>query len=221
MAVSDNINFICAKIEKAACAAARNPSDVELVAVSKKQPDHRIEEALKAGHRVYGENRVQDAMTRWIARRAIYPDLKLHLIGPLQTNKVKDAVALFDMIETLDRPKLVDALAAEMQKQNKNIPCFIQVNIGAEDQKSGCAIEDLPDLLNYARGKNLLVKGLMCIPPLNESPIPYFALLKKLGNYHQLPCLSMGMSNDFVDAIKLGATHVRVGSALFGARPSA
>lgn len=218
MSVSENITFIRAKISKAAAAAARAPEDIELVAVSKVQPDEKIDEALEAGQRVFGENRVQEAMQRWSERRTNYPDLKLHLIGPLQTNKVKEAVSLFDVIETVDRPKLVHALADEMKKKEKNMPCFIQVNIGAEEQKAGCAIEDLPALLKEAQEAGLDVQGLMCIPPHEENPAPYFSLLKKLGYRHQLKYLSMGMSSDFEEAIKLGATHVRIGTALFGNR---
>ncbi len=218
MSVSENIDFIRSKIDKAASAAGRDVGGIELVAVSKKQPEARIEEALKAGHRVFGENRVAEARTRWLERRMKYRDLRLHLIGPLQTNKVKDAVALFDVIETLDRPKLIHALAEEMSNQGKDLPCFIQVNIGAEDQKAGCAIEDVPMLLEEAFDIGLDIQGLMCIPPVNESPVPYFSLLKKLGQRHQLKSLSMGMSGDFEDAIKLGATHIRIGTALFGAR---
>ena len=216
--ISENISFIRGKIEKAARFAGRNPGQVELVAVSKVQPPERIDAALEAGQRTFGENRVQEAHEHWHDRRALYPDLKLHLIGPLQTNKVKEAIALFDVIETVDRSKLVHALAQEMQKQEKSLPCFIQVNIGDEPQKAGCAIQDLPALLHEAQEAGLNIQGLMCIPPFEESPVPYFSLLKKLGERHQLKSLSMGMSGDFEEAIKLGATHVRVGTALFGTR---
>ncbi len=218
MSVADNIDFIRTKISKAAVSARRDAEEIELVAVSKVQSAARIDEALAAGHRIFGENRVQEAADHWTDCRAQYPDLKLHLIGPLQTNKVKDAVALFDVIETVDRPKLVQALAKEMEKQGKNLPCFLQVNIGAEEQKAGCAIEELPALLEEAKKAGLDVQGLMCIPPFDESPVPYFSLLRKLGNRHQLNSLSMGMSGDFEQAIKLGATHVRIGTAFFGSR---
>ena len=190
-----------------------------LIAVSKQQPDERIDAALNAGHRVYGENRVQEAQERWAPRKEIYDDLVLHLIGPLQTNKVKDAVTLFDVIHTLDREKLARKLADEMAAQNKKIPCFIQVNIGDEDQKSGVAIHDLPAFLKYCRDDcGLTIIGLMCIPPADEPAALYFALLKKYADHLGLDQLSMGMSGDYKKAIALGATHVRVGSAVFGAR---
>lgn len=189
-----------------------------LVAVSKMQPDDRVDALLAAGQRVFGENRVQEAQARWTARRALYPDLQLHLIGPLQTNKVRDAVALFDVIQTLDRVRLADALRAEMEAQGRHLPCFIQVNTGDEEQKAGVAIDALPALLGHARGIGLNVTGLMAIPPVDEPPALHFALLKKLAAQHNLPHLSMGMSSDFEKAVALGATHVRIGSALFGAR---
>lgn len=194
--------------------------DVVLVAVSKKQPDDRIEAALDAGQRVFGENRVQEAQGRWAERRHI-PDLKLHLIGPLQTNKAEDAVQLFDVIETLDREKLLKALTKAVDKTGATPPeLMIQVNIGDEAQKAGVSVGGLPELLAAARaqwpGK---ITGLMCIPPIEEPVGPHFALLKKLADRHGLPNVSMGMSADFPLAVSLGATHVRVGSALFGARP--
>lgn len=189
-----------------------------MVAVSKMQPDDRVDEILAAGQRVFGENRVQEATSRWAARRALYPDLELHLIGPLQTNKVREAVALFDVIQTLDRVRLADALCAEMTAQGRHLPCFIQVNTGDEAQKAGVAIDALPDLLAHARGIGLKITGLMAIPPLHEPPALHFALLKKLARQHKLPHLSMGMSSDFEKAVALGATHIRIGSALFGGR---
>lgn len=218
MTITENIAAINAQIKKAAKENDHDPQAVQLVAVSKRQPDDRLDAALDSGLRLLGENRVQEAIEHWQARRAAYPDLKLHLIGPLQTNKVKEAVALFDVIETLDREKLVDALAAEMAKQGRHIPCFIQVNTGAEEQKAGVAPEDLPALLSYARDKGLTITGLMCIPPADEPPALHFALLKKLAAQYKLPDLSMGMSSDFEKAVALGATYVRVGSALFGER---
>lgn len=190
-----------------------------LVAVSKMQPEENIEEALRAGQRLFGENRVQEAKTRWAHRRAAYPDLRLHLIGPLQTNKVKDAVALFDVIETLDREKLAQELAAEMKKQGRSLPCFIQVNTGGEEQKAGIAPVALPDFLKFCREEcGLSIQGLMCIPPVEEPPALHFALLRKLAQGNGLPDLSMGMSADFEKAIALGATYVRVGTGVFGER---
>ena len=190
------------------------------MAVSKVQPEDRIEDALTAGLRVFGENRVQEAQGRWATRRAIYPDLKLHLIGPLQSNKVEDAMALFDVIETVDRPKLVETLAKLAGAGNKLPKLLVQVNTGEEEQKAGVAPRDLPALLNLCATHRLPIEGLMCIPPENEEPAMHFALLAKLAQRHDLGVLSMGMSGDFEAAIKFGATHVRVGSALFGTRVS-
>lgn len=204
----------------AACAkAGRKPDSVSLVAVSKTQPVERVTAVLKDGHRLFGENRVQEAMERWQPLRDIYNDLKLHLIGHLQTNKAKDAVALFDVIETVDSEKLAGALRTEMDKQNRQLPCFIQVNTGAEPQKGGVAPEALPPLLRFCREQARLdLRGLMCIPPQDEIPDPHFALLHKLAREHGLPFLSMGMSADFETAIRYGATHIRISSALFGIR---
>lgn len=190
------------------------------MAVSKVQPEDRIEGALTAGLRVFGENRVQEAQGRWATRRAIYPDLKLHLIGPLQSNKVEDAMALFDVIETVDRPKLVETLAKLAGAGNKLPKLLVQVNTGEEEQKAGVAPRDLPALLNLCTAHRLPIQGLMCIPPESEEPAMHFALLAKLAQRHGLGVLSMGMSGDFEAAIKFGATHVRVGSALFGTRVS-
>lgn len=209
------------QIDDAAREYQRKREDIHLVAVSKKQPDERIQAALDYGHRLYGENRVQEAHERWAHRRAQYPDLKLHLIGPLQSNKAAEAVALFDVIETLDRPKICKALAKEMDKQNRHLPCFIQVNTGEEPQKGGVLPKDLETLYTYAKtdlGLNII--GLMCIPPLKEPAGIHFGLLKKRAQDLGLQDLSMGMSNDFKKAIGFGATYVRVGSALFGQRPS-
>lgn len=216
--VAANIAGLNNKIRTACESAGRDPAAVHLVAVSKTQSSARIDEALAAGQRLFGENRVQEAKDHWAARRGAYPDLKLHLIGPLQTNKVKDAVALFDCIETLDREKLVDALLREMKKQNRFLPCFIQVNTGEEPQKAGVSPAALPVLLDYARKAGLEIRGMMCIPPVNEPPAPHFALLRKLAARHNLPELSMGMSADYERAIALGATYVRIGTALFGER---
>lgn len=200
-------------------AAASQPrAGVELVAVSKVQPPARIEAALECGQRVFGENRVQEAKSRWQARRDIYPDLRLHLIGPLQTNKAAEAVALFDVIESLDRSKLVRALSAAINKSGRTPDILIQVNTGEEPQKSGVLPKGLPDLVDEARTAGLNVTGLMCIPPIDEPAGPHFALLAKLADGLGLSTLSMGMSADFETAIKFGATHIRVGTGLFGER---
>lgn len=193
---------------------------VTLVAASKRQPDDRIDAALNAGHRVFGENRVQEASSRWSDRKARYPDLELRLIGPLQTNKAEDAVRLFDIIETLDREKLLKALIKAVEKTQSAPPdLLIQVNTGNEPQKGGVSVDGLSDLLDLARetypGR---VVGLMCIPPSNQPAAPHFALLKKLADRHDLDVVSMGMSGDYALAARLGATHVRVGTAFFGAR---
>lgn len=202
----------------AAAAKAGRGDFVTLVAVSKQQPDHLIDAALKKGLRVFGENRVQDAQLRWAARKQQQPGIKLHLIGGLQTNKVKQAVALFDMIETVDSEKLAASLAAEMKKQQRSLPCLIQVNTGNEPQKNGIAIDALPALLAFCRAQGLNIQGLMCIPPADQPPQPHFDILARLAKSHDLPILSMGMSSDFETAIACGATQVRVGSALFGGR---
>ena len=194
------------------------PGNVQLVAVSKKQPKERILEALGAGQRVYGENRVQEAYEHWNDLRDQYSDLALHLIGPLQTNKVPDALALFDVIQTIDRPKLVDVLATEIEKTGKNIECYIQVNTGEEDQKSGILPGGLKKLLQYCQEKKLNITGLMCIPPADEPPALHFALLKNLAEENHLKNLSMGMSGDYKKALALGATHIRLGTSVFGTR---
>lgn len=194
--------------------------DVVLVAASKRQPDERIEAALKAGQRVFGENRVQEAQERWTVRREARDDLELRLIGPLQTNKAEDAVALFDVIETLDREKLLKALIKAVEKTGASPPdLLVQVNTGDEPQKGGVSVDGLTKLIERAKqdypGR---IRGLMCIPPVDEPAGPHFALLKKLADRHDLPDVSMGMSGDYALAAKLGATHVRVGTALFGSR---
>ena len=194
---------------------------VDLVAVSKYQSADKIDQALRAGQRIFGENRVQEAYDHWHAYKndAQYPDLTLHLIGPLQTNKAGDAVALFDVIETLDREKLAKKLAQEMQKQGRRLPCYIQVNTGEEPQKAGILPAELADFLALCQGEyDLNIVGLMCIPPVSDPPAVHFAFLAKLAKEHGLEKLSMGMSNDFEKALPLGATSVRVGSAIFGAR---
>lgn len=218
MTLSENLSLIRSNIAASCDLAHRPVADVTLVAVSKFQDDGAIDAALASGLRVFGENRVQEAETHWTARRTAYPDLRLHLIGPLQTNKAKDAVALFDVIETIDRADVADAIAKECSKQAKSPVCFIQVNTGDEPQKAGVSLGDLSALIAHCRTLNLNLQGLMCIPPVNEPPAFHFALLKKLAAKHNLPCLSMGMSADYERGIELGATHIRVGTALFGPR---
>ena len=202
---------------------AKDPNgNVTLVAVSKRQPDDRISASLKAGQRIFGENRVQEAQERWQHRRAEFADLTLHLIGPLQTNKAADAVALFDVIEVVDRPKLAKILAGEMQKQTRHLPCYIQVNTGCEPQKSGILPDDVDAFVAECRDElQLNIVGLMCIPPADEEPAMHFALLREMARRNNLDKLSMGMSGDYEDAIAFGATSVRVGSAIFGARDTA
>ena len=220
--VAENLAFIYEKVSIAErLFKAQTGSDrlVSLVAVSKRQPNERIEAALVAGHRVFGENRVQEAESRWAQRRAYHSDLRLHLIGPLQTNKVSDAVALFDVIEVVDRPKLAKALGDEMTRQNRQLDCYIQVNTGKEEQKSGIAPEDVDDFIGYCRDEvELKITGLMCIPPIDEEAAMHFALMHVIAKRNNLSILSMGMSNDFEEAIAFGATNVRIGSAIFGAR---
>ncbi len=209
---------IRSKIEKSARIANRKPCDVTLIAVSKTRSSDEIRSLLAARHRVFGENRVQEAAEKWTALKAEYPDVELHMIGQLQSNKAAEAAALFDYIHSLDRLSLIKALAREMDRQDRRIPCFLQVNIGEESQKGGCDIADVAQLLAQARAADIDVVGLMAIPPENANPVPYFALLAKLARDNGLDGLSMGMSGDFESAIKLGATHVRIGTALFGPR---
>lgn len=205
-------------IEVACRAAGRDPADVVLTAVTKTQSPEAIDAALATGQRVFGENRVQEAMARWTDRRPLHADLELRLIGPLQTNKVREALSLFDVIETLDRPKLAQALAMAGQAMGVVPRVLVQVNTGAEPQKAGVAVVDAPAQIEQARNLGLTVEGLMCIPPADEDPTLHFALLARMAREYGLDVLSMGMSGDYPAAIAAGATHVRVGSALFGAR---
>lgn len=207
-----------AAIAKSAKLAGRKSEAVTLIAVSKTKSAAEIRPLLEAGHRVFGENRVQEAADKWLGLRADYPDVALHLVGQLQSNKAEEAVALFDAIHSVDRPSLVEALVKAMDRSGRRPGCFIQVNIGAEPQKGGCAVDQLPELLTFARECGLPVAGLMCIPPADVEPAPYFALMAKLAKAHGLDGLSMGMSGDFETAVMIGATHVRVGTALFGER---
>jgi pyridoxal phosphate enzyme (YggS family) len=211
-----------ANIAQACKIARRDPGEVTLVAVSKTHPADAIQPLLIEGQRHFGENRVQEAQSKWPALREEYPAVQLHLIGQLQSNKAEDAVALFDAIHSLDRPSLVKALGKAMDKTGRRVPCFVQVDVGEEEQKGGCSIAELPALLDQAREADIPIAGLMCIPPFDIEPTPFFALLDKLARDHGPAdnswCRSMGMSGDYETAVKLGATHVRVGTALFGER---
>ena len=207
------------RITAAAEKAGRDPASVHLLAVSKVQPLERVEDILAAGHRVFGENRVQEAAGKWPDFRTRYPHVELHLIGPLQTNKVRQALDLFDAIHSVDREKLARKLADGFAETGRPLPCFLQVNTGEEDQKAGCLPADADGFIKTCREDlDLPVAGLMCIPPVDEEPSLHFALLKKIAERNDLTGLSMGMSGDFERAIALGATHIRVGSAVFGAR---
>jgi pyridoxal phosphate enzyme (YggS family) len=217
MALS-SLDEVRERIGKAARLAGRKPGEVTLIAVSKTQPASRILALIAAGQRVFGENRVQEAEEKWPAIRARHPDAKLHLIGQLQSNKAEAAVRLFDAIHAVDRESLVGALARAMEKTGRRPDCFLQVNLGDEAQKGGCAVADLPALLDTARAAGLPVAGLMCLPPADTEAAPYFALLAKLARRHGVAGLSMGMSADYESAVMIGATHVRVGTALFGER---
>jgi hypothetical protein len=219
-AVVANLATVRARIAAAAQAAGRTPAEIRLVAVSKTFDASVVAAALACGQAVFGENRVQEAQAKFPALRAAHPQLELHLIGPLQTNKARDAVALFDVIQSVDRPKLAAALAAEMARAGRRVRCFVQVNTGAEPQKAGILPEAADAFVAEAREKHgLAVEGLMCIPPADEEPAPHFALLREIARRNGMLALSMGMSGDFETAIRFGATHVRVGSAIFGARP--
>lgn len=209
---------IRANIAQSEKIAGRPAGSTTLIAISKTKPAEAIEDLIELGHRVFGENRVQEAQAKFPDMRARYPDLELHMVGQLQSNKADEAVALFDCIHSLDRMSLARALAAAMTKAGRQVPCFVQVNIGEEEQKGGCAIADLPQFLADVRALGLPVIGLMAVPPADVEPSPYFALLAKLARDHWLDQLSMGMSGDYETAVRIGATHVRIGSALFGAR---
>lgn len=221
---TDSLDGIRTRIARAAATAAtaatagRRADVVTLVAVSKTRGEDAIRPLLEQGQRDFGENRVQEAAAKWPALRDAYGDVRLHLVGQLQSNKADEAVALFDAIHSVDRLSLVRALARAIDRAGRRPACFVQVNIGEEAQKGGCAIADLPALLAEARAAGLPVAGLMCLPPAGLEPAPYFALLAKMAREEGLAGLSMGMSDDFETAVMLGATHVRVGSALFGAR---
>jgi pyridoxal phosphate enzyme (YggS family) len=216
--INENLSAIVARIEAARKAAVRPAASTTLVAVTKTHGPDVIYPALIAGQRVFGENRVQEAQAKWPKIRTEYQDVELHLIGPLQTNKSREAVSLFDAIQTLDRPKLADVLRTEMDRMDRYPFLFIQVNTGEEPQKAGVLPANAAALIAHARELKLPLRGLMCIPPAYENPAPHFALLAKIAKEHALPLLSMGMSGDFETAVRFGATHVRVGSAIFGDR---
>jgi pyridoxal phosphate enzyme (YggS family) len=215
---SERLEAVRASIAKAAAAAGRRAGDVTLIAITKTHSAEAIRPLIDAGQKVFGENRVQEAQAKWPPLREAAPGLELHLVGALQSNKAGDAVALFDCLHSVDRPALVAALAQGMAKTGRRPDCFLQVNIGDEPQKGGCAVADLPALVEVALAAGLPLAGLMAIPPAGLEPAPYFALLAKLARRHGLPGLSMGMSADYPTAVTLGATHVRVGTALFGER---
>lgn len=212
--IQTRIHSACEKV-------GRDPQSVELIAVSKVQPNARVETVLSEGHRVFGENKVQEAQSKWPAFKANFPNVKLHLIGPLQSNKIKPALELFDAIHTLDREKLARKLATEVQARGSCPELFVQVNTGEEPQKAGVLPAALDEFIVHCQALDLNISGLMCIPPVEEEPSLHFALLAKMAGRNGLAGLSMGMSSDFESAIALGATHVRVGSAIFGARVKA
>ncbi|WP_422033006.1 YggS family pyridoxal phosphate-dependent enzyme [Reyranella sp.] len=217
---ADRLAEVTGHIAEAALASGRSPSDVTLVAVSKTHGADRVRELLDVGHRVFGENRVQEAEGKFPELKAAWPDLELHLIGPLQTNKARDAVALFDVIQSVDRDRLAAALVKEMEKLGRRPACYIQVNTGEEPQKAGILPKDVDAFVAQCRDQyKLPIVGLMCIPPVDEEPALHFALLAKMAARNGLAKLSMGMSADYETAVRMGATHVRVGSALFGSRP--
>ena len=220
--IAANLAAVRERIAAASRIADRAPESVTLVAVSKTHPAASVRQALIAGHRVFGENRVQEAQGKYPALREEFPRLALHLIGPLQTNKVRDAVALFDVIESVDRPRLAQALTREMEHSGRRLPCLIEVNTGEEPQKAGIMPAEADGFIRECRERlELPIIGLMCVPPLDEEPAPHFALLREIARRNGLDILSMGMSADFEKAIRLGATHVRVGTAIFGARGTA
>lgn len=216
--IAQRLKDVTGRLDAAAARAARAPGDVTLIAISKTQPDARIAAALAAGQRVFGENRVQEAATHWAARRETVAGLELHLVGPLQTNKVKDAVALFDVIQTVDRPKLAEHLAREFARAGTPRRCFVQVNTGEEPQKAGIVPAEADRFIAECRALELPVEGLMCLPPADEPAPPHFVLLGEIAARNGLSGLSMGMSADFEAAAELGATHVRVGTGVFGPR---
>ena len=218
MSIRDNLAAVRGDIARAAERAGRAPEDVRLIAVAKTKPQSAVVEALEAGQMIFGENRVQESQGKYPDLRADWPDMELHLIGPLQTNKARDAMALFDVIHTVDRPKLVRALAREAQALGHCPSLLIQVNTGEEEQKAGVLPADTEALVALVRAEGLPLEGLMCIPPVEDAPSGHFAFLKRMADDLGLPWVSMGMSGDYPAAVELGATHIRVGSAIFGKR---
>ena len=215
----DRLSHVLAYISAAETEHGRGASSVNLIAVSKTFEPDDIRPVLSAGQRVFGENRVQEAMKKWPGLREDFRDIELHLIGPLQSNKAKEAVQTFDVIHTVDRPKIAKALKDEMAKQGRDLPCFVQVNTGEEPQKAGIPPKEVDGFVKHCRDEiGLTIIGLMCIPPVDEAPGPHFALLEKIAARNGLDQLSMGMSSDYEIAVGFGATHVRVGSAIFGTR---
>lgn len=217
--ITINLESVRSKIARVTRDCGRAPDSISLIGVSKLQPDERIDAALAAGLRVFGENRVQEAEVRWLERRKHFFDLELHLIGPLQTNKARAAVRLFDVIQTVDRPRIAATLGRVMAEEGQRRDCYVQVNTGEEEQKSGIRPSEAQSFVracNEQYGLNIV--GLMCIPPAKDAPAPHFAFLKQMADDIGLPNISMGMSGDYPDAIELGATHVRVGTAIFGSR---
>ncbi len=218
--IASNLENVRETISQSAVDSDRSPSSITLIGVSKQQPDDRIEASLAAGLRVFGENRVQEAETRWGQRRKHISDFELHLIGPLQTNKARAAVRLFDVIQTVDRPRIAEALSRAMAEEGRRLICYIQVNTGEEKQKAGVLPSEAEAFVKACiEDYRLNVTGLMCIPPVEDAPAPHFAFLKAMADRLNLPNVSMGMSADYPAAIQLGATHIRVGSAIFGDRP--
>ena len=218
---ADRLTAIRARMAAAAKLARRPSEDIHLIAVSKTRSVEDIAPLILQGQMLFGENRVQEAAQKWPVLKEQHSGIQLHLIGQLQSNKAEEAVALFDMIHSVDRLSLISALGKAMQKLQRAVPCFIQVNIGAEAQKGGCSVAELPDLLKAAQESDIPVAGLMCIPPADVEAAPFFALLAELSARYGLPQLSMGMSDDFETAIMLGTTHIRLGTALFGERTRA
>ena len=217
--VAANLQVVQQNIESAARKAELTAADVDLIAVSKTHDAGRIVPALEAGHRIFGENRVQEAMDKWPALRESYESLELHLIGPLQSNKARSAIALFDVIQSVDRPKLARVLAEEMARSGQQRDCFVEVNVGEEPQKAGILPKDADAFIAECRDRyQLPIRGVMCIPPFDQEPSPYFALLAKIAERNALSAISMGMSSDYEVAVAFGATHVRVGTAIFGPR---
>ena len=219
MSISSHLAEVKEAIAECEKDAGREDGSVTLIAVSKTFDADTVEKVLKAGQRVFGENKVQESKAKWPQLREKYDDVELHLIGPLQSNKAKDAVALFDVIHTIDRKKIARTIRVEMEKQSKELDLFIQINTGDEPQKAGILPEEADDFIGFCRVElGLNIRGLMCIPPFDEDPKPHFKMLRKIAKRNDLKELSMGMSSDYREAIKQGATYVRVGSAIFGNR---